>query len=422
MTWLFTFYSNAFKRLHNTNHRRIKMNKKFILLLSIIMILTLLIQGSLVYKLNINSLAGTQVDIKALSNDLIMYLVIIGLVSIIVSLTIIIYFVNKSRENMESLTMELDKMADYNRKLTAQIQETSFGVSSSYEEISSASQGAATSFQEIGYAIGEIEGKILDQDSKALVFADSIEEMTSLLVENENSIGELRETNEKMEICKEEGYEMINHLTKSNKESDKAIKAVSHVINYTSSKAGEIEKVVLMIEEIAKQTNLLALNASIEAARAGEEGRGFAVVAEEIRKLAEESDTFAKDIRNIIDELKKSFQYASATMEYTDKITKKQTDNVQKTKESFENITVYINKTRELVEGLIKSGTLLSNKRDDLLAITEELLSITEESKKTIEESNVKVQEKLAGIEEIRKSVENLGNLSSSLLSIVNNQ
>jgi len=94
----------------------------------------------------------------------------------------------------------------------------------------------------------------------------------------------------------------------------------------------------------------------------------------------------------------------------------------KKTKESFENITVYINKTRELVEGLIKSGTLLSNKRDDLLAITEELLSITEESKKTIEESNVKVQEKLAGIEEIRKSVENLGNLSSSLLSIVNNQ
>ena len=54
----------------------------------------------------------------------------------------------------------------------------------------------------------------------------------------------------------------------------------------------------------------MALNASIEAARAGEEGRGFAVVADEIRKLAEESDSFAKDIRNIIDELKKSFQYA----------------------------------------------------------------------------------------------------------------
>ncbi|MDF2674299.1 MAG: hypothetical protein K0R09_2567, partial [Clostridiales bacterium] len=78
----------------------------------------------------------------------------------------------------------------------------------------------------------------------------------------------------------------------------------SNKINILSDKSGHIGDIISVITSIASQTNLLALNAAIEAARAGEQGRGFAVVAAEVRKLAEQSNTAASEISNIIEDIR----------------------------------------------------------------------------------------------------------------------
>ena len=115
--------------------------------------------------------------------------------------------------------------------------------------------------------------------------AASVEETTSSLEEINSSISRNATSSREME-------QMALKGVKDADESGKAIQQMVAVMKTISDK-------VSIIEEIANQTNLLALNAAIEAARAGEHGRGFNVVATEVRKLAERSQTAAKEITRL---------------------------------------------------------------------------------------------------------------------------
>lgn len=82
--------------------------------------------------------------------------------------------------------------------------------------------------------------------------------------------------------------------------SRKAMGGLRERMQALQAKSREIARVVEMVEAVAYQTKLLSLNASVEAARAGAAGRGFAVVAQEVRALAQRSETATRKIHAII--------------------------------------------------------------------------------------------------------------------------
>jgi methyl-accepting chemotaxis protein len=88
----------------------------------------------------------------------------------------------------------------------------------------------------------------------------------------------------------------LGAISEMSQQLEQAVQVISRLDNDSR----DIGRVIGLIREIAEQTNLLALNAAIEAARAGEQGRGFAVVADEVRTLAQRTQSATQEIESII--------------------------------------------------------------------------------------------------------------------------
>jgi methyl-accepting chemotaxis protein len=143
----------------------------------------------------------------------------------------------------------------------------------------------------------------------------SIDEMTSATeaVVETSSNAETSANQGNQSAAKGRGVvtDAVNSINELADEVESSVKA----LNLIERDSEDIDSVVKMIQGITEQTNLLALNAAIEAARAGEHGRGFAVVADEVRTLAQRTQTSTQEIHDMIAKLRTSTRSAVEVMD-----------------------------------------------------------------------------------------------------------
>lgn len=131
------------------------------------------------------------------------------------------------------------------------------------------------------------------------------------------------------------------------------VSQIAQAIGQLDESSGRIGEITNTITEIASKTNLLALNAAIEAARAGQQGKGFTVLADEIRKLSENSNQAAGEIKDRIVEIQDRIGFAVENINEGVAGVSEGVEKISTVKESMFRI---IQSVRELVDS-VKSAS-----------------------------------------------------------------
>lgn len=113
----------------------------------------------------------------------------------------------------------------------------------------------------------------------------------------------------------ERGRERVARASQTLRAVGEEVRSTAATVAGLSGMSERIGVFAQTIARIARQTHLLALNAAIEAARAEEHGEGFAVVADEVRALAGEAGRSARDVAELVSELRAGIDAAARAMQ-----------------------------------------------------------------------------------------------------------
>lgn len=319
------------------------------------------------------------------------------------------------KDEIGKMLSAMQIMQDNIRTFIVKSSDSAQQVAAAAEELTATSEQTSSTAEEVAKTIEEIAKGASEQAKDTEKTAMNVENMGVLLEKEADYVRELNAAAVEIEHEKEDGFGILKILVQKSEQNNEATESVYNAIISNNESAEKIENASAMIQNIADQTNLLSLNAAIEAARAGEAGKGFAVVADEIRKLAEQSSDFTKDIKLVINELKQKSKDAVNTMTDVKEIVVSQTGSVKETEERFNGIAEAIDSIKKVIEKLNDSAEVMTHDKNVIIELTQNLSAISEENAAGTEEASASMEEQAATVEEIANSAEGLAEIAQEL-------
>ena len=313
------------------------------------------------------------------------------------------------------LSQNFNTMVAELRKLVRHVHELSQTLAASSEELTASAEQSSEVSHQVAQAITEVAAGTSKQLSAVNDASAVVEEVSASSEEVAATAETITGLSHKSTAATINGSSAIERAVQQMGNIGEGSKAVNDAVEKLADSSRQIGEIVNVISGIAGQTNLLALNVAIEAARAGEQGRGFAVVAEEVRKLAEQSESAAKEITTLIAQNHTDIQKAVQAMEVSSSSVKVGIDVVNAAGVTFREISQLTDEVSTQIAGISSAIGEIAKGSERIVLSVRDIETVSKDSAGQSQSVSAAAEEMTASMTEISSSSQSLAKMAQEL-------
>lgn len=325
----------------------------------------------------------------------------------------------QDRSEFGLVSNALDLMTKSIVDLIKQLTHTSEQLLLSSEELTASTEQSADASNLVADSVTDVAQGADKQSLLSNTTSKSVEKMSNEIYNVSQNTNLVSELTDKAKVSVNEGEKAIDRSIEQMRIIEQKTDDTSSIICDLENKSKKIGQIIEVIESISSQTNLLALNAAIEASRAGEAGRGFSVVADEIRKLAEQSQSATEEITTIINDVQSKTKSAVMFMDESKKEVDTGTDVVNIAGQSFSEILKMVREISNQVYNVSNSINAITNEAKAAVTSINDIKNISTQVAEETQTISAAAEQQSASIHEIAESSKLLAKMSEDLSSVI---
>ena len=321
----------------------------------------------------------------------------------------------RRKDEIGKLATAINALTLSMRSLLKQISQGAEHVAASSEELTASAQQSAEAAGNVAQSIQQVAMGSEKQVGAVNDTSAIVEEISATMQEVAATAGEMATLSSQTAKSALEGKTSIDTAVNQMGAVSSGSKQAQVAAEELKTSSAQIGEIVGLISTIAGQTNLLALNAAIEAARAGEQGRGFAVVAEEVRKLAEQSETAAHQIKELVDKNHGSIGNVVGAIDAAIRDIAQGVDLVNVAGNNFAAINSQIGQVTEQVSVIAKAVNEAAVGSQRIVTSIKEVEHLSRDAAAESENVSAATEQQSAAMQEIAASSQALAKLAEEL-------